>query len=222
MGPDQEPANFYRDLYDIVHVMDFHDYDESHAFYAGLTPEQKERALHYRRVNKKKLGMFSDELSGKYLSEIVCLRSKVYSLRLSDDTEMKKCGGTRIHQSMTDFNFDLYRQVLHREKLVHYADQRLFHSNRHNMFLHHIKKKALCAYDEKRFIKPCGIETYAYGHCDIPNLVKNWPENKDSAADSDIELFADSEMDTSINSEMDLFADWFSVLAIEILIFCLS
>ena len=120
----------------------------------------------------------SDELGGeRFLQELVALRSKCYSMRMSDDSELKKCGGTTIRKSMKDFDFNLYREVLHKEKLQVFSNQKVFRSKRHEMFLHNVKKKALSAYDDKRFIKKNGIDTLAHGHCDIPKLIANWSNN---------------------------------------------
>ena len=128
-----------------------------------------------REKNKKVVGFFSDELGGKFLQEGVFLRSKVYSMKLADQTEFKKCGGTTIRKSMTDFNFNLYRQVLYKEKIQVYSNQKTFRSKRHKMYLHSVKKKAFSSLDDKRFIKPCGVETLAHGHHEIPIYMANWP-----------------------------------------------
>ena len=45
--------------------------------------------------NKKVIGMFKDELSGKILTEFCILRAKSYAYKLDHDTEMKKAKDTK-------------------------------------------------------------------------------------------------------------------------------
>ena len=75
---------------------------------------------------------------------------------------------------MNDFNVSLYKEVAFREKLEVFTNQNTFKSNRHNMFLQSVRKKAFDAFDDKRFILPNGIETLAHGHYKIPDIIKNW------------------------------------------------
>ena len=105
-------GDLYRDLFDIVDSLDLHDYSLDHPFYKHLNPEQMVVAMKYREENKKKLGKMKDEVTTTFLSEFVGLRSKVYSMKFADDTETKKCGGTTVRKTMTDFNFNLYRSLV--------------------------------------------------------------------------------------------------------------
>ena len=45
--------------------------------------------------NKKVIGLFKDELSGKIMKEFVVFRAKTYAYLLDDDTEHKKAKGTK-------------------------------------------------------------------------------------------------------------------------------
>ena len=44
-------------------------------------------------VNKKVIGMFKDELEGKFMKEFCALRAKTYTYLMDDDSEMKKAKG---------------------------------------------------------------------------------------------------------------------------------
>ena len=44
-------------------------------------------------LNSKLLGMFNDEVGGKQLAEFVGLRAKLYSYKMLDGSEDKKCKG---------------------------------------------------------------------------------------------------------------------------------
>ena len=45
------------------------------------------------RLNSKVLGMFKDEAGGKQIVEFVGLRAKLYSYKMLDGSENKKCKG---------------------------------------------------------------------------------------------------------------------------------
>jgi hypothetical protein len=46
-------------------------------------------------VNKKVIGMFKDEASGKQIEEFVGLRAKLYSYKMFEGEEHKKCKGVK-------------------------------------------------------------------------------------------------------------------------------
>ena len=119
------------------------------------------------------MGTFSDELSNGFLVEFAGLRAKAYSLRTTTN-EIMKCGGTSILDNMSDFNFNLYKQVALQEKLVCFTNQRRFFSDRHKMILKSLMKKAFTSFDSKRFLLKDGISTLALGHYSIPHLQENW------------------------------------------------
>ena len=166
-------SNFYHDIFEILPHLDLHEYSLDHPFYASLTPEELKVAIEYRELNKRKMGSFSDEISNGFLVEFAGLRAKAYSLRTTTG-EVMKCGGTSVFQSMTDFNFNLYKLVALREKLVCFSKQRRFFSDRHNMIYKSIQKQSFTAWDNKRFLCKNGITTLALGHYSIPYFQENW------------------------------------------------
>ena len=44
-------------------------------------------------LNKKVIGMFKDEVGGKVIYEYVGMRAKLYSYKMFEDEECKKCKG---------------------------------------------------------------------------------------------------------------------------------
>ena len=44
-------------------------------------------------------------------------------------------------------------------------------SGNHKLYLDNITKVGLCADDDKRYVKDCGIDSYAYGHLKIRDIV---------------------------------------------------
>ena len=58
--------------------------------------------------NKKVVGMYKDEAGGKQIEEFVGLRAKLYSYKLFEGEEHKKCKGIKknaIKKSMSDEDF---------------------------------------------------------------------------------------------------------------------
>ena len=60
--------------------MDFSDYPKEHK--------------NYDSSNKKKLGMFKDEVNGKIITEFTGLQAKMYAFKLDDGKESKKNKGS--------------------------------------------------------------------------------------------------------------------------------
>ena len=46
-------------------------------------------------LNKKVLGMFKDEAAGEVIDEFVGLRARLYSYKMLEDEESKKCKGVK-------------------------------------------------------------------------------------------------------------------------------
>jgi len=63
-------------------------------------------------MNKKVVGMMKDELGGKIVTEFVGLRAKLYSYKMLDEKETKKCKG--IKKSVVDktISFEAYMKCL--------------------------------------------------------------------------------------------------------------
>ena len=51
-------------------------------------------------LNKKVIGMFKDEVGGKVINESVGLRAKLYSYKMFEDEESKKCRGVSKNRSL--------------------------------------------------------------------------------------------------------------------------
>ena len=76
------PKIFYKDINpDIEKRFDTSDYTTNHQ--SGIKTG----------LNSKVLGMFKDEAGGKQIIEFVGLRAKLYSYKMLDGSEDKKCKG---------------------------------------------------------------------------------------------------------------------------------
>ena len=101
--------------------------------------------------------------SGVPIAEVIALRPKMYSILLNDKSEKRTAKGISKTVIKKQFHHELYRNCLiSKTKTVN--DMKSIRSENHDLFLDNINKVGLCAYDDKRYVKDCGIDSYAYGH----------------------------------------------------------
>lgn len=63
----------------------------------------------------------------------------------------------------------MYKDCLfNRSKSTH--NMTLIRSDHNERFCDNINKTTLSCFDDKRYVKSCGVETLAYGHSDIETL----------------------------------------------------
>ena len=102
------PKIFYKDIIpDIEERFDTSDYPTNHP--SGIKTG----------VNSKVLGMFKDEACGKKIVEFVGLRAKLYSYKMLDGSEDKKCKGVTKSVTKNNIQFDDYRECLFSRKEQH-------------------------------------------------------------------------------------------------------
>ena len=77
--------------------MDFSDYDKNHKC--------------YNDKNKKVLGKFKDEENGQIITEVICLKPKMYAIQ-TEQTTHKKAKGIPTNNVKQDFNFANYKSTL--------------------------------------------------------------------------------------------------------------
>ena len=118
--------------------------------------------------NKKVIGMFKDEAAGKQIEEFVGLRAKLYSYRLYEGEETKKCKGVKKAVIKKSITHEDYKDCLftRREQL---RSMNVIRSRLHEVYTEEINKIALSADDDKRVIQEDGISTLAYGHYSLIN-----------------------------------------------------
>jgi hypothetical protein len=118
----------------------------------------------YSVKNKKIIGLMKDETNGTPIEEFVGLRSKMYSIKLSDDDEKKRAKGISRAVVQKQITHDDYRSTLFDGTLMRHQ-MTLFRSIKHDIFTVNVNKVSLSAYDDKRFVCDDGIHTLAYGSC---------------------------------------------------------
>ena len=147
-----ETEDFYKDISkDVKSMFDTSNYHKNH-------PSGIETGL-----NKKIIGMFKDEAGGKQISEFVGLRAKLYSYRMDEGTEEKKCKGMKKAVVKKTISFDNYKDCLF-NKEPQMRQMNVIRSHKHDVYTETVNKIALSPFDDKRHICEDGIHTYAHGH----------------------------------------------------------
>ena len=150
-----ETEDSYKDISeDIKDRFDTSDYPENHP--SGIPTG----------INKKVLGMFKDEAAGKIIKEFVGLRAKLYSYRMDEGGESKKCKGIKKQVVTTSIKHEDYKTCLRTGK-EQLRKQNILRSYEHEVYTEEVNKVALSALDDKRYILDDGVHTLAWGHYKI-------------------------------------------------------
>ena len=114
-------------------------------------------------VNKKVLGMFKDEASGRIIEEFVGLRAKLYSYKMFEGDEHRKCKGVKKAVVKKTITHDDYKDCLFNgaEQL---RRMRVIRSYKHEVYTEEVNKIALSPDDDKRVVQDDCIHTLAHGH----------------------------------------------------------
>lgn len=152
--------DFYADIKtDIGQEFDTADYIENNPYGFPL-------------VNKKVLGKMKDENCGKIMTECVGLRSKMYSLSIQNENEIKKSKG--VKKCVLDkYSLASYRNCLF-NKCTIYNDMLTFKSKMHQIYSTQLNKVILNYEDDKRKNKSDGKNTYAWYHFEIEETNRNY------------------------------------------------
>ena len=149
--------DFYKDISgDVKERFDTSDYPENHP--SGIPTG----------INKKVLGMFKDEAGGKNTAEFCGVRSKLYSIKMEEGEENKKCKGVKKQVVKDYITHEDYKTCLRTGKEL-YRKQNIIRSYEHEVYTEEVNKIALSAADDKRYILDDGIHTLAWGHYKIKN-----------------------------------------------------
>ena len=110
--------------------------------------------------------MFKDEAGGKQIVEFIGLRAKLYSYKMLDGSEDKKCKGVAKNVTKSSIQFDDYRECLLSRK-YQYRKMNVIRSHCHVIYTEEINKIALSSDDDKRVVMADGIHILAYGHAKL-------------------------------------------------------
>ena len=117
-------------------------------------------------LNKKVIGMFKDEAGGKIIDEFVGLRAKLYSYKMFEGEESKKCKGVKKSVVKKSIDHEDYKNCLFTGK-QQLRKMNVIRSHKHEVYTEEVNKVALCSSDDKRHILEDGINTLALEHYNI-------------------------------------------------------
>ena len=147
-----ETEDFYKDISgDVKNRFDTSDYPDNHP--SGIPTG----------CNKKVLGMFKDEAVGKCIKEFVGLRAKLYSYKMFEGEESKKCKGIKKRVVEKSITHEDYKTCLFTGK-EQLRKMNIIRSYEHEVYTEEVNRVALSAEDDKRCIMEDGIHTMAWGH----------------------------------------------------------
>ena len=116
--------------------------------------------LHNPTSKKVSLTM-TDEIQGKVLREVVCLRSKLYSIDYVGGLKQSAKGMQKSVKK--PLHHDLFRHCLFSKyKVVPTMTQ--LRSHCHQFTINEIDKVTVSSFDDKRFLLDNGFSSFAYGH----------------------------------------------------------
>ena len=146
---DIKTKDFYKDISpDILTKFDTSDYNPNHK--SGIPTG----------INKKVIGMFKDEVAGKQITHFVGLRPKLYSFKIEDEKELKKCKGIKKNVIKKKLDFDDYVKCLFTgEKEM--RSMKIIRSEKHDIYSKEVNKVALSNQDDKRQVLDDKIHTLA-------------------------------------------------------------
>ena len=141
--------DFYKDISsDILTKFDTSDYPKEHP--SGILTG----------VNKKVIGMFKDEVSGKQITHFIGLRPKLYSFKVEEGEITKKCKGIKKSVVKKGITFEHYYDCLFTgEKQM--RSMKIIQSNNHDIYSKEVNKIALSNEDDKRIVLKDKVHTLA-------------------------------------------------------------
>ena len=141
--------DFYKDINpDVQYKFDTSDYPSIHP--SGIQTG----------LNKKVIGMFKDEVAGKQITHFVGIRPKLYSYKVEDEKELKKCKGIKKNVVKKKLDFDDYVECLFSgEKEM--RKMKIIRSEKHDIYSKEVNKVALSNQDDKRTVLEDCVHTLA-------------------------------------------------------------
>ena len=144
-----QTEDFYVDITDDVKSkFDTSDYPQSHP--SGIPTG----------LNKKVIGMFKDEVAGKQISHFIGLRPKLYSFKIEEGKNIKKCKGIKKSVVSKGITFEHYFDCLFTgDKQM--RSMKIIQSKNHDIYSKEVNKIALSCDDDKRLVQSNKVDTKA-------------------------------------------------------------
>ena len=153
-----QTEDFYKDISgDVQDRFDTSNYPEGHP--SGIPTG----------LNNKVLGKFKDEAAGKIIKEFVGLRAKLYSFKMDEGKENKRCKGIKKAVVKKCISHENYKTCLETGK-EQLRRQNIIRSYEHELYTEEVNKIALSAADDKRYLLNDTHDTLAWGHYKIRDM----------------------------------------------------
>ena len=149
-----ETNDVYQDFWNDKDKFDNSDYPEDSPY--------------FDKRNKKLIGKFKDKCQSIPITEFVGLRSKMYSYMKDNEKGGKTAKGIKKNIIKNNITHENYKNVLFNNEQMHHT-MKTIRSNKHQLGSYELNKVSLSCFDDKRYIKEDGINSYAYGHHAIKN-----------------------------------------------------
>ena len=146
--------DIFEDLFQDRDLLDNSDYPETSKYFS--------------KDNKKVIGKFKDEASGKPIIEFIGLKSKMYSYK-TEDKNNKTAKGVKKNIIKKEISHSDYQDVLTKKTLLHHQ-MKSIRSDCYQISSYEINKISLSCFDDKRYLLLDGITSYAYGHSQLISI----------------------------------------------------
>ena len=120
-------------------------------------------------TNKKVIGKCKDETDGVPIVEFVGLRSKMCSFEKRGGESVNKAKGVQKSVVCKGISHEDYRDTLLGGGQMRHEMTTIM-SDRHRLWTCGVNKISLSCFDDKRYILPSAVDSYAYGHWRIGEL----------------------------------------------------
>ena len=161
-----ETKDVYEDFWSDKHLFDFSGHKKDHKYWYD--------------TNKKVIGKFKDEAKGVPIVEFVGLRSKMYSFEKRGGKSVNRAKGVQKSVVSNGISHKDYRDTLLGGGQMRH-EMTTIRSDRHRLWTCEVNKISLSCFDDKRYILPSGVDSYAYGHWKITWLrtrVNQWRSSR--------------------------------------------
>ena len=146
-----ETDDVYEDFYEDKNLFDLSNYPEDSNI--------------FDLVNKTVIGKMKDEVKGKIISEFVGLKSKMYSVVIVNNEEIKKAKGVK-NNVVKNIRHKEYLDVLFNKYFVRHK-MKSIQSKLHRIGTSDVFKISFSCFDDKKYILDDNVNSLAYYHKNV-------------------------------------------------------
>ncbi|XP_064487332.1 uncharacterized protein LOC135399512 [Ornithodoros turicata] len=121
----------------------------------------------YSEKNHGRLGAFKSETGSIPIEEVICLKAKMYSIKLAGGKQIARAKGVKKNIVRKHLLHDTYHDTLFKHTSVSHEQVSIV-GKKQCMYTIRNVKSSLMAYDDKRYLYN-DIDSYPYGSCEYDN-----------------------------------------------------